>query len=81
MGKGFIVVYGQHLKSSCRCVVINVYSVEPSGVQVLKNPNPLKDVEGLAVKMVELLKPKQPIDSRKQPIVCFGTITEKLFYL
>jgi len=31
--------------------------------------------------MVELLKPKQPIDSRKQPIVCFGTITEKLFYL
>jgi len=29
--------------------------------------------------MVELLKPKQAIDSRKQPIVCFGTITEKLF--
>jgi len=29
--------------------------------------------------MVELLKPKQPIDSMKQPIVCFGTITEKLF--
>ena len=29
--------------------------------------------------MVELLKPKQPIDSRKQPIVCFGTITKKLF--
>jgi len=29
--------------------------------------------------MVELLKPKQLIDSRKQPIVCFGTITEKLF--
>ena len=34
--------------------------------------------------MVELLKPKQPIDSRKQPIdsrkqpiVCFGTITKK----
>ena len=24
-------------------------SVEPSGVQALKNPNPLKDVEGLAV--------------------------------
>jgi len=23
--------------------------VEPSGVQALKNPNPLKDVEGLAV--------------------------------
>ena len=31
--------------------------------------------------MVELLKPKQPIDSRKQLIFCFGTITEKLFYL
>ena len=31
--------------------------------------------------MVELLKPKQPIDSRKQPIVCFGTITKKKFYL
>jgi len=38
--------------------------------------------------MVELLKPKQPIDSRKQPIdsrkqpiVCFGTITEKWFVL
>jgi len=30
--------------------------------------------------MVELLKPKQPIDSRKQPIVCFGTITEKWFF-
>jgi len=29
--------------------------------------------------MVKLLKPKQPIDSRKQLIVCFGTITEKLF--
>jgi len=29
--------------------------------------------------MVELLKLKQPIDSWKQPIVCFGTITEKLF--
>ena len=24
-------------------------AVEPSGVQALKNPNPLKDVEGLAV--------------------------------
>jgi len=31
--------------------------------------------------MVELLKPKQPIDSGKQPIVCFGTITEKWFFL
>ena len=26
-----------------------VDTVEPSGVQALKNPNPLKDVEGLAV--------------------------------
>jgi len=26
--------------------------VEPSGVQALKNPNPLKDVEGLAVLVV-----------------------------
>jgi len=26
MGKGFIIVYGQHLKSSSRCVVVNVYS-------------------------------------------------------
>jgi len=26
-----------------------VGSVEPSGVQALKNPNPLKDVEGLAM--------------------------------
>jgi len=31
--------------------------------------------------MVELLKPKQPIDSRKQPIVCFDTIAEKWFML
>jgi len=27
--------------------------------------------------MVELLEPKQPIDSRKQPIVCFGTINDE----
>jgi len=32
--------------------------------------------------MVDLLsKAKQPIDSRKQPIVCFGTITENCFVL
>jgi len=32
--------------------------------------------------MVDLLsKPKQPIDSWKQSIVCFGTITEKWFVL
>jgi len=29
-----------------------VYFVEPSGVQALKNPNPLKDVEGLIVLVV-----------------------------
>jgi len=29
-----------------------VYLVEPSGVQTLKNPNPLKDVEGLDVLVV-----------------------------
>jgi len=28
-------------------ILINIY-IEPSGVQALKNPNPLKDVEGLA---------------------------------
>ena len=26
MGKGFIVIFGQHLKTSSRCVVANVYS-------------------------------------------------------
>ena len=31
--------------------------------------------------MVELSKPKQPIDLWKQPIVCFDTITEKWFVL
>jgi len=30
-------------------------AVEPSGVQVLKNPNPLKDVEALAVLDVAVL--------------------------
>jgi len=33
----------------------------------------------IVFQMDELLKPKQPIDSKKQPIVCFGTITEKWF--
>jgi len=28
------------------------HPVEPSGVQALKNPNPLKDVEGLVVLVV-----------------------------
>jgi len=30
-------------------------SVEPSGVQALKNPNPLKDVEALVVLAVAVL--------------------------
>jgi len=30
-------------------------NVEPSGVQALKNPNPLKDVEALAVFAVVVL--------------------------
>jgi len=30
-------------------MLVGIVSVEPSGVQALKNPNPLKDVEGLAV--------------------------------
>jgi len=32
-----------------------VHTVEPSGVQALKNPNPLKDVEALAVLVVVVL--------------------------
>jgi len=32
-----------------------VLSVEPSGVQVLKNPNPLKDVEASAMLDVAVL--------------------------
>jgi len=39
-------------KSSCinkKYLLSKVRNVEPSGVQALKNPNPLKDVEGLAV--------------------------------
>jgi len=31
------------------------FGVEPSGVQSLKNPNPLKDVEALAVLVVVVL--------------------------
>ena len=27
MRKGFIAVFGQHFKSNCRCVVVNVYVV------------------------------------------------------
>jgi len=32
-----------------------VDTVEPSGVQALKNPNPLKDVESFAVVVVAVL--------------------------
>jgi len=32
-----------------------LFSVEPSGVQALKNPNPLKDVEALTVLAVAVL--------------------------
>jgi len=34
---------------------MSVLSVEPSGVQVLKNPNPLKDVKASAVLDVVVL--------------------------
>jgi len=34
---------------------LNVIVVEPSGVQVLKNPNPLKDVEASALLDVDVL--------------------------
>jgi len=36
-------------------VVLSGLSVEPSGVQALKNPNPLKDVEALALLGVVVL--------------------------
>ncbi|ESW04207.1 hypothetical protein PHAVU_011G075700 [Phaseolus vulgaris] len=26
MGKGFIVIFGQHLRSSRKCVIVNIYS-------------------------------------------------------
>jgi len=35
--------------------VIVVNGVEPSGVQVLKNPNPLKDVEASALLDADVL--------------------------
>jgi len=38
-----------------RYIIVNVSSVEPSGVQALKNPNPLKDVEALVVLVVAVL--------------------------
>jgi len=52
-----------------------VLSKQPIVLDVLR-----KDLKTV-FQMVKLLKQKQPIDSRKQPIVCFGTIKEKLFYL
>jgi len=38
-------------ETSCKVVI----DVEPSGVQALKNANPLKDVEALAVLVVAVL--------------------------
>jgi len=40
-----------------KCILgdIYIYIVEPSGVQALNNPNPLKDVEALAVLAVAVL--------------------------
>jgi len=26
MGEGYIAIFGQHLKSNCRCVVVNIYA-------------------------------------------------------
>jgi len=37
------------------CSLGNHTSVEPSGVQALKNPNPLKDVEVLAMLAIAVL--------------------------
>ena len=50
---------------SARCPVQHVYIIACCHVITLDN-------------LVGTV-PKQPIDSRKQPIVCFGNITEKLF--
>jgi len=36
-------------------IVLISITVEPSGVQALKNPNPLKDVEALVVLVVAVL--------------------------
>jgi len=41
--------------SSGSILVLRLNAVEPSGVQALKNPNPLKDVEALAVLGVAVL--------------------------
>jgi len=38
-----------------KCYLADGILVEPSGVQALKNPNPLKDVEALAVLAVTVL--------------------------
>jgi len=50
-----------HIRHRVRCILVNYYNflyintVEPSGVQALKNPNPLKDVEALVVLAVAVL--------------------------
>jgi len=48
-----LVVEVVHCGGSCVAVV--VVTVEPSGVHVLKNPNPLKDVEASAMLDVVVL--------------------------
>jgi len=55
-----IVVKKSQRKDRCQTVIlsnhtIRVFSVEPSGVQALKNPNPLRDVEASAVLDVAVL--------------------------
>jgi len=43
------------LHLECNFGTLKVGCVEPSGVQALKNPNPLKDIEALAVLGVAVL--------------------------
>jgi len=42
-------------RDECKTSFMTELSVEPSGVQALKNPNPMKDVEALAVLGVAVL--------------------------
>ena len=44
-----------HPRDECKTSFMTELSVEQSGVQALKNPNPLKDVEALAVLGVAVL--------------------------
>jgi len=47
------LLYGNPCTS--KLSIQDVTSIEPSGVQALKNPNPLKDVEALVVLVVAVL--------------------------